>query len=596
MITGCVERGHRDVAFDMFCRMRRVGVGHDHYSLASVLSLCCSRELLDSGKQVHSLVIRTGFLVRTSVINALLTMYSGCGMIGEAYGVFVEAETPNHITFNAMISGLVSCGRDVEALTMFKRMEDSCFGPTDLTFASVLSACSSGKMSKMGPQIHAQAIKMGFETSVLVSNAAITMYSCCGDLENAQLVFERLEEKDLVSWNSIINSYAQGNCYELAITVYRQMQRTGIKPDEFTFGSLIACSEYVRNAEMIQSLVAKNGLILNTQVCNALVSAFANCSAIEHAYQIFEEMPFRNLISWNSMVSCCVLNGFPVMGIELFHEMQISDLKPNICTLSIVLSTCASISALRHGKEVHACILKSGFNLDMNLGNALVTMYAKCGALDWSSRVFHGMPEKDVVSWNAMIAAHAQHGEGIEAICCFEAMQELGVKPDPVTFTIVLSACSHAGLVDEGSRIFFSMFEECGIQPGVDHYSCIIDLLGRAGRLDEAERLVNSMPIYGNSHVWWALLSACRVHANVRLGRVAAGFLLETEPNNPAVYVLLSNIHAAAGQWEEAASVRELMKKNRMMKTPGYSWMESQNCINGQGPQNCINGQGLQTP
>ncbi|XXG48890.1 hypothetical protein AAC387_Pa02g3213 [Persea americana] len=576
VITGCVDCGYREVAFDMFCRMHWMGVRHDHYSFASVLSLCCSHELLDSGKQVHSLVIRTGFFIRISVINALLTMYSSCGMIREAYLLFGEAEAPNYITFNAMISGLVGCGRDVEALAMFKKMKESCFGPTNLTFASVLSACSSSKMPKMGPQIHAQAIKMGFEDCVLVSNAAINMYSCCGDLEDAKLVFERLEEKDLVSWNSIINGYAQGNCYELAITIYRQMQRAGIEPDEFTFGRLIACSEFVKNTEMVQAPAAKNGLISNTQVGNALVSAFANCGMIGHAYQIFEEMPFRNLISWNSMVSGSVLNGFPVMGLELFREMQISDLTPNICTLSIVLSTCASISALRHGKQVHAYILKSGSDLNMTLGNALITMYAKCGALDWSSRVFQGMSERDVVSWNAMVAAHAQHGEGKEAICCFEAMQELGIRPDPVTFTVVLSACSHSGLVDEGCRIFSSMFEEYGIERGMDHYSCIIDLLGRAGRLDEAEKLVHSVPFCANSHIWWALLSACRAHGNVRLGRVAAGFLLEIEPDNPAVYVLLSNIHAAAGQWEEAASVRELMKKNGVTKRPGYSWMESE--------------------
>lgn len=158
-------------------------VRHDHYSFVSVLSLCCSRELLDLGKQVHSLVIRTGFLVRISVINALLTTYSSCRMIREAYLLFGEGETPNYITFNAMISGLVGCGRHVEALAMFK------IGPTNLTFVSVLSACSSAKMPKMGPQIHAQAIKMGFEACVLLSNAAINMYCCCGDLENAQLVF-----------------------------------------------------------------------------------------------------------------------------------------------------------------------------------------------------------------------------------------------------------------------------------------------------------------------------------------------------------------------------------------------------------------------
>ncbi|XP_058086341.1 pentatricopeptide repeat-containing protein At3g49740 [Magnolia sinica] len=574
MITGYVECGCPEVAFEMFDRMHQLGVGHDHYSFASVLSSCCSPELLDSGKQVHSLVIRTGFLARVSVINAQLTMYFNCGLIKDAFGVFEDATTCNQITFNAMISGLVNWGRDVEALTMFLQMQESCFGPTELTFMSVLSACSSAKMAKLGCQIHTQVIKLGFEACVLVSNAAINMYSNCGNLPNAQLVFERLEEKDLVSWNSMITGFAQGKCRESAIWVYKQMRRAGIEPDDFTFGSLLACTEFFENIEIIQAAVAKNGLISSIQVGNALISAFSDYGKIQHACHVFREMTFRNLISWNSIISGCVLNGFPVLGLELFYQMQTLEFKPNIYTLSIVLSACASISALRHGKQIHAYILRSELDLETSLGNPLITMYAKSGVLDLSARVFCGMPERDVVTWNAMVAAYAQHGDGKEAIRCFKAMRELGIEPDAVTFTTVLSACSHAGLVDEGHCIFLSMVKDYRMEPSVDHYSCIIDLLGRAGHLDEAERLVNSMPFQMDSHIWWALLGACRVHSNVRLGRVAAGFLLEIEPENPAVYVLLSHIYAAAGQWEEAASVRELMKKNGVMKMPGCSWVE----------------------
>ncbi|XP_077233929.1 tetratricopeptide repeat (TPR)-like superfamily protein [Tasmannia lanceolata] len=576
IITGCVEQGFQNIAFDMFCRMHRMGVWHDQYTYASVLRACCSPELLDLGKQVHSLVIRTGFLVWVSVVNSLLSMYFDFGLIRDAYGVFEETMVLNQITYNAMIAGLVGWGRDLEALMMYKEMGEAGFGPTELTFVSALSACSSDKMTKMGSQIHAQAVKMGFEATVLVSNAMITMYSSRGDLLNALLVFERLEEKDLVSWNSMIAGYAQGNYFELAISVYLRMQRAGIEPDDFTFGSLLSCSN-VENAEMLQALVAKNGLISNTQVGNALVSAFSKCGHIEHAYLIFGEMPSINLISWNSILSGLLLNGFPLMCLEMFYKLQMSEFKPNIYTLSIVLSTCACISDLRHGKQIHAYILRSGFDSETSLGNALITMYSKCGVLNWSFEVFHGMLERDAVSWNAMVAAYAQHGKGKESIHCLKAMKESGIEPDPVTFTIVLSACSHAGLVDEGRWIFSSMVEDYAVERGVDHYCCIIDLLGRAGHLDEAERLINSMPFPAESHIWWALLGACRAHCNVRLGRIAAGFLLEIEPDNPAVYVFLSNIYAAAGQWEEAASVRELMRKNGVIKKPGCSWMESQN-------------------
>ncbi|RVX23201.1 Pentatricopeptide repeat-containing protein [Vitis vinifera] len=522
IITGCAENKHTEIALNLFREMHQLGVRHDKYTFASVLSLC-SLELLDFGREVHTLVIKTGFLVRASVINALLTMY------------FTLEKLQMHM----------SVGRDEEALIMFKEMQEACLRPTELTFVSVMSSCSSARVSH---QVHAQAIKMGFEACTPVSNAAMTMYSSCGNLHAVHMVFDRLEEKDLISWNIIIMNYAQGNFYRLAILAFLQMQRAGIEPDEFTIGSLLASSESLEIVKMFQALVSKNGLNSKIEVSNALVSAFSKHGQIEQAYQ----------------------------GLEQFYELLMSTLKPNAYTLSIVLSICASISALRHGKQIHGYILRSGVFSVTSLGNALITMYAKCGDLDWSLRIFNVMNGRDIVSWNAMISAYAQHGKGKEAVHFFKAMQDSGgVKPDQATFTAVLSACSHAGLVDDGTRIFNSMVNDYGFEPGADHLSCIVDLLGRAGYLEEAERLINSKHLKIVSSIWWTLFSACAAHGNLRLGRIVAGFLLEIEQNDPAVYVLLSNIYAAAGQWEEAANTRDLMQKTRVAKQPGCSWIGS---------------------
>ncbi|XP_034689707.1 pentatricopeptide repeat-containing protein At3g49740 isoform X2 [Vitis riparia] len=519
IITGCAENKHTEIALNLFREMHQLGVRHDKYTFASVLSLC-SLELLDFGREVHTLVIKTGFLVRASVINALLTVYFNSGKVADAYEVFEEAESTVHddITFNVMIGGLASVGRDEEALIMFKEMQEACLRPTELTFVSVMSSCSSARVSH---QVHAQAIKMGFEACTPVSNAAMTMYSSCGNLHAAHMVFDRLEEKDLISWNIIIMNYVQGNFYRLAILAFLQMQRAGIEPDEFTIGSLLASSESLEIVKMFQALVSKNGLNSKIEVSNALVSAFSKHGQIEQAYQVFNNMSSPNLISWNTIISGFLFNGFPLQGLEQFYELLMSTLKPNAYTLSIVLSICASISALRHGKQIHGYILRSGVFSVTSLGNALITMYAKCGDLDWSLRIFNVMNGRDIVSWNAMISAYAQHGKGKEAVHFFKAMQDSGgVKPDQATFTAVLSACSHAGLVDDGTRIFNSMVNDYGFEPGADHLSCIVDLLGRAGYLEEAERLINS-------------------------------------------------------QWEEAANTRDLMQKTRVAKQPGCSWIGS---------------------
>ncbi|KAF5749699.1 pentatricopeptide repeat-containing protein [Tripterygium wilfordii] len=570
MITGCMENGHEDIGVGLFREMHRLGVIHDNYSYASVLSECFV-DLIDFGRQVHSLVIKTGSFVRPSVVNALLTMYFNCHNVVDAYTAFDEAVNYvyDQITYNVMIDGLVSLGRAEEAFELFIEMLETYMKPTDLTFVSLMSSCLD---ASVGYQVHALSVKMGFEAYTSVGNAMITMYSNFADLRAAYTVFGSLEAKDLVSWNTMISSYAQMNLGRSAILAYAEMQRIGIEPDEFTFGSLLTSSEFVVVVEMIQSLAIKNGLISKIYVSNALVSAYSQQGLMNEAYQIFHVSP-KNLISWNTVISGLLLNGLPTKGFEQFSNLLNSGLRPNAYTFSIVLSICASISALQQGKQIHNYILRKGFSSIASLGNALMTMYAKCGALDWSSRIFNLMNERDVISWNGQISAYAQHGQGREAVDCFEAMQAFGVKPDQTTFTTLLSACSHTGLVDDGIQIFNSMVNSFEIVPGDDHYSCVVDLLSRAGHFDEVERIINDTHFQVHSKVWWTLFSACAAHGNSRLGRLAAQNLLESENDESSVYVVLSNIYAAAGEWEEAANIRELMQNNGVMKQPGSSWV-----------------------
>lgn len=574
VITGCAENGCREIAFGLFKRMGELGVRHDNYTFASVLSLCC-REIEGFGRGVHSLVIKTGYLVKPSVVNALLTMYFEIGSVEDAYEVFEggEGEVCDCISYNAMIAGLAGAGRDIEALSMFKDMQEVHLRPTELTFVSVMGLCSCARIAV---QVHAQAIKIGFENCTSVRNAAMTMYSTCGDLDTAHMVFQEMQEKDTVSWNTIITGYAQGHLAGSAILAYLHMQSEGIRPDEFTVGSLLASTEMLVSVEMILAVVFKYGLFSNTQVSNALLSAFFKYGEIKQAYEVFNGMCHRNLISWNSLISGLQLNGFLVEGLVKFTELLKSDMSPNAYSFSIALSICATISALSHGKQIHGYILKNGDFQQTSLGNALITLYAKSGDLDRSVKVFNAMNEKDNISWNSMISAYAQHGEGIEAARCFQVMQDsAGIRPDKATFTAVLSACSHAGLVDNGIHIFNSMVNKYGFEPGVDHFSCIVDLLGRAGHLDVAEKLITTKLIDIDSNIWWTLFSSCAAHGNIRLGRIIAECLLKKEDNNPTVYVLLSNIYADASQWEEAANMRELMKTCGVIKQPGCSWIRS---------------------
>ncbi|XP_020207755.1 pentatricopeptide repeat-containing protein At3g49740 [Cajanus cajan] len=575
IITGCAENGHGDeaFAFDLFRDMHKMGVKADKYTFATMLSLC-SLELLDYGRHVHSVVIKSGFLGWTSVVNSLITMYFKCGCVVDACEVFEEAEegsTCDHVTYNAMIDGFVSVERSEDAFLMFRDMQNGGFGPTEVTFVSVMSSCSC---LRAGCQAQAQAIKMGFVGCVAVNNAMMTMYSGFG-VNEVRDIFEGMEERDVVSWNIMVSTFLQEDLEEEAILSYLKMRREGIEPDEFTYGSLLVASDSLQVVEMIHSLLCKSGFG-KIEVLNALVSAYCRHGKIKRAFQIFSGVPYKNLISWNSIISGFLMNGCLLQGLEQFSALISTHVKPNAYSLSLVLTICSSMSAMSHGRQVHGFILRHGFSSEVSLGNALVTMYAKCGSLDRALRVFDAMMERDTISWNAIISAYAQHGQGEEAVCCFEAMQTTpGIKPDQATFTAVLSACSHAGLVDDGARIFYTMVKVYEFVPSVDHFSCIVDLLGRSGYLDEAERVIKGGYFGAHSNICWSLFSACAAHGNLSLGRTVARLLLERDHNNPSVYVLLSNICAAAGQWEEAAKLRDMMREFGTTKQRGCSWIRT---------------------
>lgn len=589
VLTGFVDNGHRESALEMFMEMHRIGVEQDQYGYACVISICDSCEMIEIGRQVHCTVFKTGFVnVKESVVSALITMYFRCGVIEDACAVFGEAiAVRDRIMYNSFITGLADCGHHIEALLTLKNMlreRKMRLRPNELTFLSIMSCCCF-PLTRIGGQLHALAIKMGLGDSSLVGNAAISMYFRCGDSFNARLIFNEIKEKDLVSWNSLISGYSQQGCYESAMTAYNEMQRgmPAMKTNEFTLGSLIPTARCKIQVEMFLGLAKKNGLVKKTHVCNSLISTLAKLGEADDAHKIFSSMTSRNLISWNSVSSGYLFSGSPVKSLELLGDLVRSELKPNPISLSISLSSVGIISApgIRYGKQIHAYIIRFRYDENLTLQNDLISMYAKCGCSNsvWSAAVFKRMCIKDVVSWNAMIAAYAQHGDGEEAVLCFKEMQQDSeIEPDVVTFTIILSACSHCGLVEEACRIFSSMIEDYGIEPGVDHYSCIIDVLSRNGYLDEVEKIVckfgESCRLL-DSHIWWALLSACSFHGNLKLGRIAAARLLEMEPESPAVYVLLSNLNAASGQWEEASHVREQMKQTGVIKRPGFSWLDT---------------------
>ncbi|KAF7806881.1 pentatricopeptide repeat-containing protein [Senna tora] len=307
---------------------------------------------------------------------------------------------------------------------------------------------------------------------------------------------------------------------------------------------------------------------------NSLLAGSVRDGDFELARRIFDEMPESDLVSWNTMIGALVQEGMFEEAIELFREMQNNGMKPDRVTMVGIASACGCLGASDLAKWVYTYIGKNGIHMDLQLGTALVDMFSRCGDSYSAMIVFNAMEKKDVSAWTAAIGAMAMEGNAEGAIELFHEMLGQKVKPDDVVFVALLTACSHGGSVEKGRKIFSSMKETHGVCPQIVHYGCMVDILGRAGFLEEALDLIRSMPMEPNDVIWGSLLAACRTHKNVGLAQYAADKITELAPDKTGIHVLLSNIYAFAGKWDDVAKVRVQLKEKGVQKVPGLSSIE----------------------
>eukprot|EP01018_Ginkgo_biloba_P009699 Gb_23924 [translate_table: standard] len=582
MISGYAQNGNVEEALKLIQKMQRADLKMNHVALLSVLGACSSPEALEHGKQMHTQVIKIGSDLDVSSGNALVTMYAKCERIEDAWIVFHKMTKRDEVSWTAIISGYTLQGYGDEAFKLFCEMRQASIKPDQFTLASVLKACSSTAALKRGKLVHVSVIKAGYESDIFVGNALIDMYAKCGRVEDACKVFEKMANRDLVTWNGMMGGYIQNGHGDEALEIFCKMLRVGMDFDQFTFGSIIsACAtpEVLDLGVQIHAHVIKTGCELGTFVGNALVNMYAKCGNIKAVHILFSQMPPGNMVLWTTVIAGYTQHGHGEEALKLLCHMQRAGMKPNKFTFATVTTACAGLAALEQGKLVHAHIIKAGFETNAFVGSALVDMYAKCGSIKKARKLFDEMPEQDVILWNVMIVGYAQHGHGKEAFQLFEQMQQRGMALDHITFVGILSACSHLGLINEAYYYFNSMSLNHSITPRAEHYVCMVDLLGRAGYLEEAVDFINKMPFEPDVTVWRTLLGACRTHGNTELGKLTAEIIFDLDAEDATAYVLLSNIYAKSGKWDDVAKVRKVMKDRGIKKEPGCSWIEVKNRV-----------------
>ncbi|KAL5783232.1 hypothetical protein ACOSP7_008261 [Xanthoceras sorbifolium] len=483
-------------------------------------------------------------------------------------------------------------------------------------FVPLLQNCIGVKELK---KIHAQIVKYSLSQSNFLVTKMVDVCDSKGDLGYASLLFEKVSQKNVFLYNALIRSYTHNHVYREAVDVYKQMLRDtepekySILPDKFTFPFVIkSCAVLMCPflAKQVHAHVCKFGPKSHSITENALMDMYTKCDDIGDAHKIFDEMTQRDVISWNSLISghvrvgqmrkaralfdempyktivswTAIISGYTRSGcygnaLDVFRKMQMVGIEPDEISIVSVLPACAQLGALELGKWIHMYCDKNGLLKKINICNALIEMYAKCGCIDQASQLFDQMLDRDVISWSTMIGGLANHGKAREAIQLFLRMQRAKVEPNGVTFLGLLSACSHAGLWSEALLYFGSMRKDYHIEPGVEHYGCLTDLLGRSGRLDQALEIVREMPMKPDSKIWGSLLSSCRTYSNLEIAVIAMEHLLELEPKDTGNYVLLSNIYADVGKWEGVSRMRKLIRSKSMKKTPGCSLIEVNNDV-----------------
>ncbi|GMY30913.1 pentatricopeptide repeat-containing protein At4g21065-like [Fagus crenata] len=455
-------------------------------------------------KQLHAHFIKTNTPLSTLPLTKLALVCALTPDFPYAQQVFKRLDKPEIVFWNSCLKAFAEGQSPFDAILLFYKLREFDVVPDDFTCSFVLKACASLLDFLNGRIVHGYVEKLGFRSNVFLQNMIVNLYALCGAMGDARLLFDKMLERDVVTWNIMI-------------------------------------SQLVKRGD------------------------------VEGAYELFSWMPERSVRSWTAMIAGYVQCGKPKEAIRLFMEMEEAGLRPNEVTVVAVLAACADLGELDLGRRVHEYSNCSGYKRNVRVSNTLIDMYVKCGCLKDARRVFDEMEEQTIVSWSAMIAGLAMHGQAEEALRLFSKMIQIGMKPNDVTFIGLLHACSHMGMIDKGREFFTSMTRDYGIIPRIEHYGCMVDLFSRAGLLQEAYEFIMKMPIKPNGVVWGALLGGCRVHKNIELAEEAIQHLSELDPLNDGYYVVLSNIYAEAERWEDTAKVRRLMRDQGVKKTPGWS-------------------------
>lgn len=574
LMSGFIQCGQAHQVINTYEKMQEIRLYPSKHMLVTMLKACARLKDLERGKQMHAHIIQRGFEMDLFVGSTLIDMYAKCDLLVDAEEVFNKLPLQNTVSWSALIAAYAEHERFQEALNCFEQMRCEGISPDEVTFVSVLKCC---KVRDKALEVHDDIVQKGLEKGLLVGNSVVDMYAKCGSLAEARDVCSKLAVRDVVSWTALITGYSEHGFHEELLLCFDKMQLDGVLPDATTFASVLkACSSIgaIEKGRKIHKKAKDRQLDRELFVCSTLIDMYAKCGFLSEACEAFDKLPVRDAVSWNALIAGYAEHGPCKEVLSCFEKMQSDGVAQGSVAFLSALKACGDSGAIRKGQELHTdCILKA-FDNDLSVGSTLVDMYAKFGLLSEAQDVFNKLQFQDVVSWNAIIKAHGINQVGGLAVHLFECMQKQGVKPDNVTFTCLLKACSRACLVQKGQQLFKAMTKDFGIVTTRDHVVCMIDLFARSGHVEVAWKLLGTIPSSPSDEMLRALLSACKTHVEQALGILCYQQLVQLNPECAAPYLIMSDIYQRQGKWELAYKVEELRKNTRAKKKPASALIE----------------------
>ncbi|MED6173947.1 hypothetical protein PIB30_064461 [Stylosanthes scabra] len=570
-------------------------------------------------KQLHARITTSGLIKNTSFSTKLvLTFISSphAPLVEFARYVFFKhhATQDQHgddpFLWNAVIRSYSHGGCDPSgALVVLCFMHENGVNLDRYSFSLALKACSQGGLLKEAMQVYGLLSKTYLCSDVFLQNCLVGLFVRCGCVEFARQVFDRMPERDTVSYNSMIDGYVKCGVVEKARELFDGMllEERNLITWNSMIGGYVRCEDGLDLAwSMFEEMPERDLVSWNTMIGGCvkhekmedaqalfdemperdlvswvtMIDGYAKSGNVAASRSLFDEMPRRDVISCNSMMAGYVQNGYCIEALKLFHDMRrATNMLPDDTTLLIVLTAIAQLGQVDFGIAIHRYVNDNGHSLSGKLGVALIDMYSKCGSIENAISVFESIERKCVDHWNALISGLAIHGMGEMAFEFLMEMERLSITPDDITFIGLLSACGHAGMLKEGLICFEVMQKVYNLEPKVQHYGCIVDMFSRAGKVEQAKQFIQMMPFEPNDVIWKTLISACQIHQNFSVGEPVAKQLIQLSSCSPSSYVLLSNIYASLGMWENVKRVRTEMKERNLKKVPGCSWIELEGSV-----------------